>query len=104
MCLMELYLSEGENAFLCSSHTAFHHDEVIIDFSIVGETTLNSHKPQQTQLLCVGILNKMRLKRTYHWGNRLLGGVIVGGGIVPNHFPILNVNSLTYAVDLRSEK
>lgn len=38
----------------------------------------------------------------YHGRDGLLAGVVVSGGIVPDHLSILDVHSLTDAVDLRT--
>lgn len=39
----------------------------------------------------------------YHGRNGLLGGVVASGGVVPDHFSILDVHTLTKTVDLRTQ-
>lgn len=41
-------------------------------------------------------------KWEYHGRNGLLAGVVVGGGIVPDHLSILDVHTPTNTVDLRT--
>lgn len=49
-------LSQGDDALLGSDAAALDHQEVIVDLSVVGEAT--------------------------HWGDRLVGDVVLGGGVV----------------------
>lgn len=37
---VRLYLSEGEDTFLSPNHTAFHHDKIIVHFTVVWEASL----------------------------------------------------------------
>ena len=41
-----VYLSEGEHAFLRPDNATFQHDEVVIDFTIVGETSLQGQETE----------------------------------------------------------
>lgn len=43
----------------------------------------------------------MIIKSHYHGCDGLLAGVIIGGGIVPDHLSILDVHTLSNAIDLR---
>lgn len=39
----------------------------------------------------------------YQWRNGLLAGVVVSGGIVADHLSILNVDTPTNTIDLRTQ-
>ena len=45
-----VYLSEGEHAFLRPDNAAFQHDEVVIDFTIVGETSLQGQETEKREV------------------------------------------------------
>lgn len=51
----------------------------------------------------MAIVFKFIIKNHYHGCDGLLAGVITGGGIVPDDLSILDVHTLSNAVDLRYE-
>ena len=51
----------------------------------------------------VSLLICHRRIQEYQWVYALLAGVIAGGGIIPDHLSVLNMDTLTHTVDLRSE-
>lgn len=53
---MNIYLSKGDDTLLGASNATLDHEEVVVDFTVVGETT--------------------------HGCDRLLSQIVLGGGVV----------------------
>ena len=69
-----LYLSQRQDPLLGSNAATLDHDEVLLDLSVKRETA--------------------------HWIDRLVGQVVVGGGIVLHQLSVFSVESITHVVDL----
>jgi len=67
-------LAEGENSLLGSDAAALEHDKVVLDFTVVGETT--------------------------HWSDRFVGEIGLSSSVVLDKFATVLVDSFTDSVDL----
>jgi len=74
LCVRDEGLAEGENSLLGSDAAALEHDKVVLDFTVVGETT--------------------------HWSDRFVSEIGLSGSVVFDEFTTVLVDSFTDSVDL----
>lgn len=77
--------------------------EIHCGFGIHRQNYQNLQKSICSFLQCILLYHFVTERQTHHGGNGLLAGVVVSGGIVPDHLSILDVNTTTNTIDLKTQ-